>query len=151
MCKANFAIYILVTFYQIRGHLSISDKNSWKMFRGNPMRTGVSGSKISHRLSLIWLTEIGPSVSSPLFEDGTIYISTITGRIFAINLIQRRIKWHLDVGSPLVSSPLVDNGILVAATYDSWIKDTSFIGRNFVLGRSIEDGKQLWCYEIPGN
>ena len=151
MCKAHFSIYILVTFYQIRSRVSISDKNSWKMFRGNPMRTGVSGSKISRRPSLLWLTEIGPSVSSPLFEDGTIYISTITGRIFAINLIQRRIKWRLEVGSPLVSSPLVDNGILVAATYDSWIKDTRYRGKNSVFGVNTQDGKQLWCYEIPGN
>jgi outer membrane protein assembly factor BamB len=115
------------------------------------MRTGVSGSKVSDRPSLLWVTEIGPAVSSPLFEDGTVYISTITGRIFAINLIQKRIKWHLDIGSPLVSSPLVHNSILVAATYDSWIKDMSYRGKNFVFGVNIEDGKQLWCYEIPGN
>jgi outer membrane protein assembly factor BamB len=131
--------------------MSISNQNSWKMFRGNPMRTGVSGSKISHKLSLLWVTEIGPTVSSPLFEDGTIYVSTITGRIFAINLIQRRIKWHLDVGSPLVSSPLVDNGILVAATYDSWIKDMIYRGKNSVFGVNIQDGKQLWHYDIPGD
>jgi outer membrane protein assembly factor BamB len=131
--------------------LSISDKNSWKMFRGSSIRTGVSASEICSKPSLLWVTEIGPVVSSPLFEDRTIYVCTITGRIFALNSFQKRMKWHLNVGSPLVSSPLVHNGILVAATYDSWIKDTSFIGKNFVLGLSIEDGRQIWRYEIPGD
>ena len=115
------------------------------------MRTGVSESKISCKPSLLWVTEVGPALSSPVFEDGSIYISTITGRIFAINLIQKRIKWHSDLGIPLVSSPLLHNGIIVGATYDSWIKDMSFKGKNFVFGMNIEDGKQLWCYEIPGN
>jgi len=121
------------------------------MFRGNPRRTGVSGSTISCRPSLLWVTEIGPSISSPVFEDGTIYISTVTGRIFAINLIQKRIKWQRDVGSPVVSSPLVNSRILVAATYDSWTKDVTSRGKNFVFGINVENGKQLWCYEISGN
>ncbi|MFL6316424.1 MAG: PQQ-binding-like beta-propeller repeat protein [Nitrososphaeraceae archaeon] len=131
--------------------MSISDKNSWKMFRGSSMRTGISASKISSKPSLLEVMEVGPAVSSPVFEDGTIYISTITGRIFAVNSFQKRIKWHSNVSSPIVSSPLVHDGILVAATYDSWIKGTSSIGQNFVLGMSTEDGRQLWCYEISGD
>ena len=121
------------------------------MFRGSPRRTGVSASRISSRPLLLWVTEIGPSVSSPLFEGGTIYISTITGRIFAINLIQKQIKWQRDIGRPVVSSPLVQNKMLVAATYDTWIKDLTSRGKNFVFGINVQDGKQLWCCEISGN
>jgi hypothetical protein len=93
------------------------------------MRTGASASKISRKPSLLWVTEVGPSVSSPIFVQGTIYVSTITGRIFALNPSEKQIKWHLNVGSPVISSPLLHNGILVAATYDSWIKGTSFTGK----------------------
>jgi outer membrane protein assembly factor BamB len=121
------------------------------MFRGSPRRTGVSGSRISRRPLLLWVTEIGPSVSSPVFEDGTIYIATITGRIFAINLVKKRIKWQRDVGSSVVSSPLIHNKILVAATYDSWFKPITSRRKNFVFGINIEDGKQLWDCEISGN
>ncbi|MDQ6667099.1 MAG: PQQ-binding-like beta-propeller repeat protein [Thermoproteota archaeon] len=115
------------------------------------MRTGASASKIPRKPSLLWVTEVGPSVSSPIFGDGIIYVSTITGRIFALNSSEKQIKWHLNVGSPLVSSPLLHDSILVAATYDSWIKDASFTGKNFVLGINTEDGKQIWGYEIPGD
>ena len=97
------------------------------------MRTGISASRIPRKPSLLWVTEIGPSVSSPVFDDGKIYVATMTGRIFALNPFQKQIKWHLNVGSPLVSSSLVHNGILVAATYDAWIKDTSFTEKNLCL------------------
>ena len=130
--------------------LGVSDKDSWKMFRGSAMRTGVSASRIPRKPSLLWIKEVGPTVSSPVFVNGTIYVSTITGRIFALNLSEKKIKWHLYVGSPIVSSPLIYNGILVAATYDSWIKDTSFTGKNFLLGIDSNYGTQIWNYEIPG-
>ncbi|HYA84477.1 MAG TPA: PQQ-binding-like beta-propeller repeat protein [Candidatus Bathyarchaeia archaeon] len=58
--------------------LGVSDKDSWKMFRGSAMRTA---SKIPRKPSLLWVTEVGPTVSSPIFADDTIYVSTITGRI----------------------------------------------------------------------
>jgi outer membrane protein assembly factor BamB len=121
------------------------------MFRGSSMRTGVSASRIRHKPSLLWVTEVGPIVSSPIVAQGTIYVSTITGRIFALNPSQKKIKWHLNVGSPIVSSPLLHNGILVAATYDSWIKGTSFTGKNFLFGIDTDGGKQIWGYEIPGD
>ena len=117
---------------------------------GSAMRTGVSASRIPRKPSLLWVKEVGPSVSSSAFVDGTIYVSTITGRIFALNISEREIKWHLNVGSPIVSSPLIYNGILVAATYDSWIKDTSFTGKNFLLGIGSNYGTQIWNYEILG-
>jgi outer membrane protein assembly factor BamB len=75
------------------------------------MRTGVSASRIPRKPSLLWIKEVGPIVSSPIFADDTIYVSTITGRIFALNLLEKEIKWHLYVGSPIVSSPLIYNGI----------------------------------------
>ena len=115
------------------------------------MRTGVSASRIPRKPSLLWVTEIGPTVSSPLFSDSVIYVSTITGRIFALDRSRKQIKWHLNVGSPVVSSPLLYDGTLVIATYDSWIKGTSFAGKNFVVGINAENGKKIWEIEIPGD
>lgn len=149
--KIFFSKWILSIRPLIGKHsLAVSDTHSWKMFRGSSMRTGVSASRIPRKPSLLWVTEIGPSVSSPVFEDSKIYVATMTGRIFALDPFQRQIKWHLNVGSPLVSSLLVHNGILVAATYDSWIKDTSFTGKNFMLGIDTKDGTQIWSHENLG-
>ena len=115
------------------------------------MRTGVSASNISRKPSLLGITEVGPVVSSPVFEERAIYVSTITGRIFALNPSEKEIKWHLNVGSPVVSTPLLHNEILVVATYDSWIKGTSFVGKNFLFGIDRKDSKQIWKFEIPGD
>ena len=115
------------------------------------MRTGISASNISRKPSLLWVTEVGPVVSSPLFEEGTMYVSTITGRIFALNLLKKKIKWHLNIGSPIVSTPLLHNPILIIATYDSWVKGTSFVGKNFLFGIDKENGKEIWKFEIPGD
>ena len=98
----------------------------------------------------IYITPIYKIIQyTPIFVNDAIYVSTITGRIFALNLSEKKIKWHLYVGSPIVSSPLIYDGILVAATHDSWIKDTSFTGKNF-LGIDSNYGTQIWNYEVPG-
>ena len=67
-----------------------------------------------------------------------------------MNPSERRIKWHLNVSSPVVSSPLFHNGILVAATYDSWIRGTPFTGENFLVGIDTETRKEIWRYQITG-
>jgi hypothetical protein len=55
------------------------------MFRGNAMRTGISSSSLPRKLSLQWIIELGPIIASPVYENSTLYSSTITGRIFALN------------------------------------------------------------------
>lgn len=127
-----------------------SDAHSWKMFRGNVMRTGVSASHLSRKPSFLWAKEVGPMVSSPVLENGIIYTPTITGRIFALNTVQRQIKWHLNLGSSLVSSPLLYGDILICATYDSWIKETNFMEKNFVFAIDIKNGQPMWSFEIGG-
>jgi hypothetical protein len=66
-----------------------SNEHSLKMFRGNIMQTGLSASHLSCKPSFLWAKELGPMVSSPVFENGIIYTSTITGRIFALNTFQK--------------------------------------------------------------
>lgn len=136
--------------------LGKSGEHSWNMFRGNVMRTGVSASHLSRKPSFLWATEVGPMVSSPVFRNDIIYTSTITGRIFALNTFQkqqqqRQIKWHLNLGSPLVSSPLLYEDVLIGATYDSWIKEINFMGKNFVFAVDIKKGQQIWSFEIKGD
>jgi len=70
-------------------NLDITDKD--KMFRGSSMRTGVSASMMPRKPSLLWVTEIGPTISSPIFANDTIFVSTITGRIFALNPYEKDI------------------------------------------------------------
>jgi eukaryotic-like serine/threonine-protein kinase len=124
---------------------------SWKMFRGNAMRTGISSSSLSRRPSLRWIIEFGPMVASPIYDNSIIYAATITGRIFATNVYQKQVKWHSNIGSPIVSSPLLHDGLLISATFDSWIKETAFLGKNLVFGLDTNTGDQVWSIEINGD
>ena len=100
----------------------VSRESSWKMFRGNEMRTGVSSSKLSRKPYLQWVMELGPLIASPVVDNGILYAATITGRIFAVHTYLGQIKWHWNVGSPIVSSPLLREDLLISASFNSWIK-----------------------------
>jgi len=121
------------------------------MFRGNAMRTGITRSSLSKKPSLAWLIELGPMIASPVFENGTLYSSTITGRIFALNVFQRQIKYHFNIGSPIISSPLLHRDMLIAATFDSWVRETIFLRRNLVFALDTKSGKEIWDFEINGD
>ncbi len=130
---------------------SSGGKNSWKMFRGDSGRTGASYSSfLSKRPHLLWVIELGPLIASPVVDNDVLYASTITGRVFAIQISQRQIKWHSNIGSPIVSTPLIQDSVLVTATFDSWIRETKFLGKNLVLGLNANTGEQIWNFEIDG-
>jgi outer membrane protein assembly factor BamB len=124
---------------------------SWKMFRGNAKRTGLSFSNLSRRPSLRRIIEFGPMVASPIYDNSMVYVATITGRIFVANVCEKQVKWYSNIGSPIVSSPLLHEGLLISATFDSWIKDKVFLGKNLVFALDVKGGDQLWNLEINGD
>ena len=127
-----------------------SEEHSWKMFRGNAMRTGTSTSGLSRTPSLQWVTELGSMVASPIFDNNVLYAATITGRIFAINGNGGQKKWYSKIGSPIISSPLIQGDLLIAATFDSWLK-VSNLGKNLVIALKTSTGNQEWNFQIDGD
>jgi outer membrane protein assembly factor BamB len=128
----------------------MGERNSWEMFRGNRERTGASSSKLSKRPHLQWVMELGPLIASPVVDNGILYASTITGRVYAIQIYKRQIKWHSNIGSPIVSTPLLQKNLIITATFDSWIKETRFLGKNLVFALNTMTGEQIWNFEIDG-
>jgi outer membrane protein assembly factor BamB len=112
------------------------------------MRTGVSSSHLTGKLVLQWIIELGPIIASPVFESSTLYVPTITGRVFALNTYLKQIKWHSNIGTPLISSPLLYEDLLIAATFDTWVKDSSFLGKNLVFALNKNTGEKKWNFEI---
>jgi outer membrane protein assembly factor BamB len=124
---------------------------SWKMFRGNVKRNGLSSSSLTGRPFLRWIVEFGPMVASPIYDNDIVYVATITGRIFAACVSQKQVKWHSNITSPIVSSPLLHEGLLISATFDSWVNDMAFLGKNLVFAIDTNSGDQLWSLEINGD
>jgi eukaryotic-like serine/threonine-protein kinase len=89
------------------------------MFRGNIGRTGTAKTKSLTKPLLYWTIELGRMISSPVFERGFLYIATLTGCIFCLDILRREIKWHQNMGSPIVSSPLNMDDMMICATFSA--------------------------------
>lgn len=122
--------------------------HSWTMFRGNAKRTGVSRSKPLYKPSLHWVTEVGPVVSSPVFDAGNLYISTLTGRVLCLDFKKRKIIWNTKVG-PLVSSSVLTDSSVIGATFNEWINESNAENSIFSIDRT--NGKLMWDFKIKGN
>lgn len=123
---------------------------SWTMFRGNPKRTGSIRTRVLTRPLLYWTIKLGPIISSPVCENGFLYIATMTGRIFCLDIHRREIRWHQNVGSPIVSSPLIRDNMIICATFDSWINGES-LENNFVYSLDKNDGSIIWRAQMRGD
>lgn len=130
----------------------MSNKNdeSWTMFRGNIRRTGCLRTKPLAKPSLYWTIELGPIISSPVYEGGFLYIATLTGRIFCLDMLRREIRWHQNIGSPIVSSPLILDGMIICATFSSWVNN-DISENNFVYSLDKNDGRIIWKLQSNGD
>ena len=130
--------------------ISIKHIESWKMFRGNTRRTGSLNTKPLIRPLLYWTIKLGPIISSPVYERGFLYVATITGRIFCLDILRRKIRWHQNLGSSIVSTPLIMDNMIICATFDSWINGDT-LGNNFVYSLDKNDGSIVWIVKMRGN
>lgn len=130
--------------------MSSKNNESWTMFRGNMRRTGSVRTMPLTRPLLYWTIELGPIISSPIYEGGFLYVATMTGRIFCLDVLRREIRWHQNIGSPIVSSPLILDNMIVCATFDSWVNGDS-LENNFVYSLDKNDGRMIWRVQMDGD
>ena len=90
------------------------------MFRGNLAHTGVyGGNPIPSAPKLAWTFHTnGMVMSSPAVADGTVYIGSNDGRLYALDLGTGVKKWEFKTGARVTSSPAVSNGTVYFESYD---------------------------------
>jgi outer membrane protein assembly factor BamB len=131
-----------------------SHENSWLLFRGNEARSGIFPEKLTRELSLFWVIEMGPMISSAISHNNIVYNSTITGRIFAIDIYKKKIIWQRELGSPLVSSLLLYDNLLISCTFNSWIinEHSKSHEKNVIYALDINnEGKMKWNVQVTGD
>ena len=80
----------MTTLLTNKESLGISDKRSWKMFRGSSMRTAASASRISHKPSLLWVVLFHVlQCMMALVLGGTYAITTFATFYFRLPLRKR--------------------------------------------------------------
>ena len=99
------------------------DARSQAMFRGNAAHTGATDAKAPrafHRVKWAFATG-GRIVSSPVIDQGTIYVGSDDGNLYAIAAADGRQRWQYKTAGPVPSTPAVAAGVVYVASYDGKI------------------------------
>lgn len=89
-----------------------------EMFRGNAMHTGVAPVALAEGVQgTRWRFQTsGPVRSSPIIHDGTVYVGSGDGHLYAIDLATGDERWRFDAGASVASAPLVTQTRVCATT-----------------------------------
>ena len=87
-----------------------------------------------------WRQTIGPSESSPLVEDGTLYVADQNGYVYAFAARTGRLRWRFDSGAPIKASPSFAYGRIYIGNY---------AGEMLALG--ARTGRLIWRSGGYGN
>lgn len=113
----------------------------WPQFGQNRMNTGhVAGIAPSAPVTDRWTYETGDGVSSsPAVVDGTVYIGSADGSVYALSAADGKEQWSYETGDGVSSSPAVHDGTVYVGSLDE-----------SVYALSAADGEERWTFETGG-
>src|SRR5918995_4729965 len=124
-------------------------QDSWSCFKGSCNRTGRSNSIFLRKPLFRNMTKVGPILSSPVSESQSVYVCTITGRVYRIDRERNVIKWHVNASNPVVSSPSIYKDHLIVGTFSKWVYEQAAGGAPSSVGAfNVHDGTEKWKYEL---
>lgn len=115
-----------------------STSTSWPLFRANPLATGVATSGLPDKPVLLWKfpTDQGAFESTPVIADGVVYIGSLDGNLYAVNLADGAEKWRFHTELGFAAAAAVRDGFV-------YIGDTE--GRFYCLDAAT--GRAKWGFE----
>jgi outer membrane protein assembly factor BamB len=124
-------------------------RTAWTTFKGNIMRTGRSEFPFLRKPSFRFMIKLGPILSSPVFDNKAVYVSTITGRIYRIESSSLAIRWHVNATSPIVSTPSIHNDRLIVGSFSTWINArTGAFEPSRITAYDLQDGTEDWEFQL---
>ena len=145
--KDIFTINLMIRFFVVISFLSLSfdveaqnaSPDSWPSFRGDPGLTGNSSARITPPLKLLWTFKTGDAIkSSPVIVNGTIYIGSNDGFLYAISSTGK-LKWKFNAKTSLEAAPLfLDNTIIIGSL------------EGVIFAVDAEKGTLKWSYKTEG-
>ena len=95
----------------------------WPMHRGNAQRTGYYHDPAGYpEKNPLWKIKLGgPIVSSPVVQDGRIYLGCRDGTLYCLDTASGKTLWHAQTGGWIDATPLVYKGTVIVGSRDGWI------------------------------
>ena len=111
------------------------------MFRGNLAHTGEYPGPAVDRLPAIkWRFHThGRVISSAAVDDGTVYVGSTDGHLYAIDAATGRSRWKFRTDARVTSSPAVHAGMVYFSSYDG-----------FVYAVNAPTGHLRWKFQTGG-
>jgi RNA polymerase sigma factor (sigma-70 family) len=152
--------------------------HEWPVFRGDALNSGTTSATLPERLKVLWKfpTQDGVEGTAGIVA-GTVYVGSLDGHLYAIDLKTGKQKWSLTTG-PIKTAVGVHDGFVYvgdddggfhcvdAATgkerwkhaFDSAITSgVNFAGDRIMFGSENQTlhclnktGKEVWTFRVPG-
>ncbi|MBU0616409.1 MAG: PQQ-binding-like beta-propeller repeat protein, partial [Planctomycetes bacterium] len=113
---ANGVLYITTRrfLYAIEKPHAELALDQWPMFRGSPQLTGVARGTLPDELHVRWKYETSePITSTAAIVDGTVYVGSDDGKLYALELATGRLRWTYAIEDMIESSPTVVGGLVI--------------------------------------
>jgi outer membrane protein assembly factor BamB len=110
------------------------------MFRGGATHLGVYDSPPPSLSSVAWRFETGGKIfGSPTVGDGTVYVGSTNGALFAVNAASGALRWKFATKGAIRSTPAVWNGLIFFTSLDG-----------NVYAVDAADGRERWRFVTEG-
>ena len=134
----RFTFYIFLSYILIPPiGQSQASSDDWLSFRGNPQLTGVATGELPENLELLWTFETGDGIeSTAAIAAGTVYVGTLDGYLYAINLENGGLKWKYQASGEIKSSPTVFSNVVYFGD-----------GMGVFHAVDAQTGEPIWTFE----
>jgi outer membrane protein assembly factor BamB len=78
----------------------------------------------------------GPIQSSPVLAQDTLYVSSVDGHVYALNIQNGKRRWTFSGHGPFVATPVLSGGTLYVGSTD-----------HFLYALAADTGRQLWRFD----
>lgn len=115
----------------------VLQQSNWPIFRGIPGLDGVARGALPDHPELRWTFETGGAiVSSPVIQDGRVYIGSDDGDVYCLDFETGTKLWSFETEYEIEAPPLVHNGMV-------YVGATDF----FLYAIDAATGELKWKYE----
>jgi outer membrane protein assembly factor BamB len=130
---------------------AVETPTAWPEFGGGPRNRGVGQTDATTTDRLRWTFETDSEVrSSPAVADGTVYVGSDDGRLYALDAATGECEWTFQRREGLLGSP-VDERIRSSPTVDT-DAETVYVGstKGYLYALGTAEGTERWRYETEG-